>query len=132
MVTPNAERVAKFHTHNIPLGSPYKGVNKQLIIAILAKSKGYLWSAWQGLFLRDANGKKSDFVSDDLGTIAKAIIGNHASAKDLSSTESVLAALPNDEAKDLLLKAKEDANWVEVPTTQESLELTRIKQLSGL
>lgn len=131
MVTPNAERVSKFHTHNIPAGSPYKGVNKQLIIAILAKSKGYLWSAWQGLFLRDENGKKSDFVSDDLDTIAKAIVGNHASAKDLSSTESVLAALPKDEAKKLLSKAKEDANWVELPT-QESTELARIKQLSGL
>jgi hypothetical protein len=125
MVTPNAERVSKFHTHNIPTGSPYKGVNKQLIIAILAKSKGYLWSAWQGLFLRDENGKKS------LDTIAKTIVGNHASAKDLSSTESVLAALPKDEAKELLSKAKEDANWVELPT-QESTELARIKQLSGL
>lgn len=132
MVTPNAERVSKFHTHAIPAGSPYKGVNKQLTLAILAKSKGYMWSAWQGLFARTPEGKKGEFVSDDLDTIAKTIVGKNASAKDLGSVESILAALPKDEADALLAKAKEDPNWKEVPVKQESAELARIKQLSGL
>lgn len=132
MVSANAERVAKFHTHTIPTGSPYKGVNKQLTIAILAKIKGYMWSAWQGLFARTPEGKKGEFVSDDLDVVAKTIIGANASAKDLGSVENILAALPKDEADALLSRAKEDPNWKEVPVKQESAELTRIKQLSGL
>lgn len=132
MVAPNAERVAKFHTHAIPAGSPYKGVNKQLTLAILAKSKGYMWSAWQGLFSRTPEGKKGEFVSDDLDVVAKTVIGPNASAKDLGSVESILAALPKDQADALLAKAKEDPNWKEMPVKQESAELTRIKQLSGL
>lgn len=132
MVSANAERVAKFHTHAIPDNSPYKGVNKQLMLAILAKSKGYMWSAWQGLFSRDENGKKANFVSDDLDSIAKAIIGPNASEKDLGSVEAILAALPKPEGDALLAKAREDANWKELPVKTESKELNRIKQLSGL
>jgi hypothetical protein len=60
MVSANADKVSKFHKHDIPAGSPYKGVNKQLIMAILAKQKGYMWSAWQGLFSRTPEGKKGD------------------------------------------------------------------------
>lgn len=130
MVTPNAERVSKFHTHSIPSGSPYKGVNKQLIMAILAKSKGYMWSAWQGLFSRNAEGKKGDFVTDDLDEIAELLTGKKDS-KVLGSVENILSALPKDQANALLAKAKEDPNWKEVPQ-KENNELTRIKQLSGL
>jgi hypothetical protein len=131
MVSQNAERVSKFHTHNIPAGSPYKGVNKQLIMAILAKSKGYMWSAWQGLFSRTPEGKKGEFVTDDLDEISKILTGKK-NASVLGSVESLLAALPKEQADTLLAKAKEDPNWKEVPVKQESAELQRIKQLSGL
>jgi hypothetical protein len=132
MVTPKAEKVSQFHKHNIPANSPYKGVNKQLTLAILAKTKGFMWSAWQGLFDRNEEGKKGEFVSDELDTIAQVLLGNNKSAKDLGSVESILAALPDQEAEALLAKAKQDANWKEVPIKQESAELLRIKQLSGL
>jgi len=59
MVVPNADNAAKFHTHSIPQGSKWKGVNKQIALANIAKSKNMLWSPYQGLFNRDANGKKS-------------------------------------------------------------------------
>lgn len=121
MVTANAERVAKFHTHNIPANSPYKGVNKQLIMAILAKSKGLMWSAWQGLFSRDAAGKKADFITDDLDQVAQALLGQGKTAADLGSVESILSALPTDTAKELLAKAKEDPNWKEIK--QESFKV---------
>jgi hypothetical protein len=117
MVAANANQVAKFHTHNIPTGSPYKGVNKQLLLAILAKSKGYMWSAWQGLFTRDSLGKKADFVTDDLAKIAEVLTGR-ADPNVLGSVESILAALPQDQAAELLAKGKADPNWKEV--TQES------------
>ena len=131
MVAQNAERVSKFHTHNIPANSPYKGVNKQLIMAILAKSKGYMWSAWQGLFSRTPDGKKGELVSDDLDDISEILTGKK-NASVLGSVESILAALPKDQADALLAKAKEDPNWKEVPVKQESAELQRIKHLSGL
>lgn len=130
MVTANAEKVSKFHTHSIPQGSPYKGVNKQLMLAILAKSKGYMWSAWQGLFSRNAEGKKDKFVTDDLDEIANILTGKKDAAV-LGSVETILAALPDDQAEQLLAKAKEDPNWKEVGT-KENAELARIRQLSGL
>ena len=113
MVTANANQVAKFHTHNIPQGSPYKGVNKQLLMAFLAKDKGYMWSAWQGLFARDAAGKKADFVTDDLSKIAEILTGR-ADATVLGSVESILAALPQQQAAELLARGKADPNWKEV------------------
>lgn len=128
MVTANADRVSKFHTHDIPQGSPYKGVNKQLMLAILAKSKGYMWSAWQGLFKRDAAGKKAEFVTDDLDTVAEILLGVKSSSA-LGSVESILKSLPKDQADILLAKAKEDPNWKEIKSNEE---LERIKQLSGL
>jgi hypothetical protein len=113
MVTANAPQIAKFHTHQIPAGSPYKGVNKQLLMAFLAKDKGYMWSAWQGLFARDAAGKKAEFVTDDLAKIAEILTGR-ADANVLGSVESILAALPQDQAADLLARGKADPNWKEI------------------
>lgn len=129
MVTPKAEKVSKFHTHDIPDKSPYKGVNKQLMLAILAKSKGFMWSAWQGLFSRTPEGKKGDFVTDELDGVAQLLLGNNASAKDLGSVESILNALPKDQADALLARAKEDPNWKEV--SKESV-VNRLRQLAGL
>jgi len=131
MVSQNAERVSQFHKHNIPAGSPYKGVNKQLVMAILAKSKGYMWSAWQGLFSRTPDGKKGSLVTDELADIAEILTGKKNAAV-LGSVESILDALPKDQADALLAKAKEDPNWREVPVKQESAELQRIRKLSGL
>lgn len=121
MVSANAERVSKFHTHQIPQGSPYKGVNKQLVMAILAKQHGLMWSAWQGLFSRTPEGKKGNFLSDDLDVIAKKLLNNpNATAHDLGSVESILKALPQDQAQALLAKAQEDPNWgVKVQETVE-------------
>lgn len=120
MVTANAPQIAKFHTHNIPQGSPYKGVNKQLLMAFLAKDKGYMWSAWQGLFARDAAGKKAEFVTDDLAKIAEILTGK-ADPAVLGSVESILAALPQQQAADLLARGKADPNWKEVK--QESIRV---------
>ena len=114
MVTAKAEKVSRFHTHKIPDKSPYKGVNKQLLMAILAKQKGYMWSAWQGLFSRNFEGKKGDLLSDDLDEIAERLLGKGHTSEDLGSVESILQALPRDEAQALLDRAKQDPNWKEV------------------
>lgn len=122
MVTPNAEKISKFHTHKIPADSPYKGVHKQLMLAILAKTKGYMWSAWQGLFSRTAEGKKGDFITDNLDDVAKTLIGDNGTADDLSSVESIMAALPKEEADALLARAQEDPNWKVNNIQKESVD----------
>ena len=120
MVTPKADKISKFHTHAIPDRSPYKGVNKQLILAMLAKDRGYMWSAWQGLFDRNAEGKKGEFVTDELDVVAEVLLGNGRTAKDLGSVESILAALPKEQATALLDRARQDANWKEVQQPAEA------------
>jgi hypothetical protein len=134
MVTGNAPKVAKFHTHDIPAGSPYKGVNKQLMLAILAKQKGYMWSAWQGLFSRTPEGKKGEFVTDDLNEIARVLLGNIASAANLSSVENIMRAMPDDQAAALLDRARQDPNWVEKkPAESMNTEsINRMKKLAGM
>lgn len=131
MVTPKADKVAKFHTHNIPDRSPYKGVNKQLMLAILAKQHGYMWSAWQGLFSRTPEGKKGDFLTDDLDQVAEKLLGNNSSAEDLGSVESILQALPDDKAHELLARAQQDPNWKEVEHPPEATTESRIMSKFG-
>ena len=130
MVVANAPTVAQFHTHSIPQGSPYKGIHKQLAIAKLAKNKGMLWSAWQGLFARNEAGKKGDFITDNLDEIAKRLLNNNATKDDLGSLEKILAALPQNESDALLAELETDPNWTVV--RKESTELNRIKELAGL
>jgi len=113
MVTPQASVISKFHVHNVPQGSPYKGKNKILTIAMLAKAKGYMFSPWQGLFKRTPDGKKGDFVSNDIDTVAKMLLGNGAISADLGSVESILQKLPKSEANILLTNLRADPNWEE-------------------
>ena len=129
MVVDDAAVVSKFHKHDIPQGSQYKGIHKQLAIAKLAKAKGMLWSAWKGLFKRNEQGKAGEFISNDLNDIAKALLGDAASANDLGSLESIMAKLPAKAASDLMAELEQDRNFT--PAT-ESQELNRIKQLAGL
>lgn len=133
MVTGNATKVSKFHTHDIPQGSPYKGVNKQLMLAILAKSKGYMWSAWQGLFDRNPEGKKGNFVADDLDSVAQILLGNNATAANLGSVEAILKSLPDDQSAALLDRAKQDPNWVEKKQEAVHFEsVDRIRNNAGI
>lgn len=120
MVVADAAKTAKFHTHEIPQGSPYKGIHKQLAISKLAKSKGLLWSAWKGLFKRNEQGKAGEFVTNDLNEIARVLLGNNRNAADLGSLESILAALPKDQADALMAELEQDRNW-NVPPRVESL-----------
>ena len=83
-------------------------------MSILAKQKGMMWSPWQGLFKRDESGKKGDFVSNDIDTVAKILLGERATGKDLSSVEGILSVLPKEQASQLLSTAKADQAWEEI------------------
>jgi hypothetical protein len=126
MVVDNGEVAQKFHVHNIPQGSKYKGVHKQIAMAYLAKAVGMKWSPYIGLVSRDTN----ELISNNVDDIAKKIIGPNASAKDLGSLESIMAAMNPNAAQQMLADIKAD-NPKQFGQT-ESQELTRIKQLSGL
>jgi hypothetical protein len=126
MVVDNGEVAQKFHVHNIPQGSKYKGVHKQIAMAYLAKAVGMKWSPYIGLVSRDTN----ELISNNVDDIAKKIIGPNASAKDLGSLESIMAAMNPNAAQQMLADIKAD-NPKQFGQT-ESQELTRIKQLSRL
>jgi hypothetical protein len=114
MVVPNAANAAKFHTHTIPQGSKWKGVNKQIAMAYLAKKQNMLWSPYQGLFNRDAKGKKADLVTDNIDQVAKTLIGPNASGKDLGSVEAIMAALGKEAGNAMLADLRNDPNWKEL------------------
>lgn len=128
MLVPNSEAVSKFHIHNIPKGSPYKGLNKQLAMAKLAKEKDMKWSAFKGLL----NRADDSIVSTDIDEIAKILIGPNASAKDLGSVEAIVAALgPNGDQ--FLSSLRADPAWKEVQPTEtlDDKHLNRIKELTA-
>lgn len=111
-VVPNAAKVAQFHRHDIPKGSPYKGVNKQLVMNALASSQRMLWSPDEGLYARDANGKKAELLSDDWDEIAKYLLGQGASGKDLGSVESIMAKIPDQKRREEIMNmARSGHSW---------------------
>ena len=110
---PNVAKVSRYHQHKIPKGSTYKGVGKQLMLAQLAKSKGYMYSAWQGLFARTAEGKKGELVADEWDDIAKTLIGPEATGDNIDSVEAIMASLPLEQGQALLAHVKQDKNWAE-------------------
>jgi hypothetical protein len=131
MVVPKAEIAQKFHIHDIPKGSPYKGVHKQILISKLAKMNNLLWSPYEGLYTRGPDGKKNKFYTDDMDKIAKTLLGNAATSKDLGSVESMLAKLPADVVDQIKQEVADDPNW-QKSLKKESFELDRIRKLAGL
>lgn len=124
-VVPNAAKVAQFHRHDIPQGSPYKGVNKQLVMNALASSQNMLWSPDEGLYARDANGKKAQLLSDNWDKIAEYLLGQGASGKDLGSVESILAKVPPEKQEDIMAKARAGHSWqAATPTVNEWFKRT--------
>lgn len=112
-VVPDAANIHQLHRHNIPDKSPYKGVNKQQLLSKLAKDKGLLYAAWNGLFQRTPENKRGDFITNNIDQIAAAVLGKGATGQDLGSVESILAKVPNAQA--VLTQMKTDPNWQEQP-----------------
>ena len=90
MVVDNGETAQQFHVHNIPQGSPYKGVHKQILIADLAKNKGMKWSPYKGLVNRETN----ELISSNIDEIAKLLLGPQATKENLGSVEHIVTAYP--------------------------------------
>ena len=110
MVVPNAETASKFHTHAIPQGSKFKGVNKMIALAKLAKDKDMKWSPYKGLLNRETD----ELISNNLDDIAKRLLSPNASGKDLGSVESIMSALGKEAGDALLADLRSGANWKEL------------------
>lgn len=123
------DKVSRYHQHNIPAGSTYKGVGKQLMLAALAKEKGFVYSAWEGLYVRTPDNKKGDLVADDWDEMAKILLGPTATGNDMDSVEAIMAKLPKPKAEELLARVKADKNWQERPQNED---IARLRKLSGI
>lgn len=109
----NVSKIARYHQHNIPDGSPFKGVSKQLMIGVLAKDAGFMYSAWEGLFIRTADNKKGKMYAIDWEDIAQILLGPTATGADLDSVEAILAKLPKERGLEVLERCRLDKNWYE-------------------
>lgn len=120
-VVKNAAEVAQYHRHDIPQGSPYKGVNKQLVMNALASSQNMLWSPDEGLYARDSAGKKAELLTTNWDKIAEYLLGKGASGKDLGSVESILVKIPDQKRKEEIMSmARSGRSWQEqTPTVTE-------------
>jgi hypothetical protein len=108
-VVADAEHIHKLHVHDIPDNSIYKGVNKTQLLCRLARNNQMLYSPWQGLFHRDQNDKKADYITNDIDQIAKLLIAPDATAADMTCAEAILAKVSDPDA--LLAQMQTDPNW---------------------
>lgn len=112
MLVEDSSNISIFHQHDYT--GQYKGKHKHQLLSSIAKvtkSKNYpfglMWSAFQGLFSRDASGKKDKLITRNPDTVAKMLLGPGATVKDLGNVEKIIDAIP-DKDKELKLKAFKD------------------------
>jgi len=86
-------------------GSELKGSHRHIILSSIANARGLKWSFQNGLMNRETN----EVITKDPNEIAKKLLGQTASPKDLIDPESIIdyiIKLPNYE--DLIGKARTD------------------------
>jgi hypothetical protein len=99
MLVKDASNVSKFHQHDYT--GKFRGSHKHQLMSSIAKHmkskkypNGLMWSAFQGLFNRDLQGKKDQLITRDPDTVAKMLLNPKATVKDLGNVESILKAIP--------------------------------------
>ena len=75
----------KFSLQGGLTGSEYKGMDRHVLLASIAKALGYRWSHNYGLLNRESNQP----VSKDPDRIAQLLLGVDHTAEDLASVESI-------------------------------------------
>ena len=81
----------KFSLQGGLTGSEYKGMDRHILLASIAKALGYRWSHNYGLLNRESNQP----VSKDPDRIAQLLLGVDHTAKDLTSVESIHKIIKN-------------------------------------
>jgi len=107
-----------------PADSNYKGQDRNVLINSIAKSMGYKLNQNAGLQDRATN----TIISNDPEKIAKLLLNKSATADDLHSVETIIAALEKDPKKDAkLADAREHFARAGVPF----FENTELKPVTG-
>lgn len=81
----------KFSLQGGMTGSKYKGMDRHILLASIAKALGYRWSHNYGLLNRESNQP----VSKDPDRIAQLLLGVDHTAEDLASVESIHKIIKN-------------------------------------
>lgn len=81
----------KFSLQGGMTGSEYKGMDRHILLASIAKALGYRWSHNYGLLNRESNQP----VSKDPDRIAQLLLGVDHTAEDLASVESIHKIIKN-------------------------------------
>lgn len=138
MVVKDAGDVSRFHQHDYSIpNTPYKGLHKHILLSSIAKEtrtdqfpNGLMWSGFQGLFARDANGKKGELVTNNIDDVAKILLGSDKGARDLGNVETILAALPGGAQDPKAQHAVTNADWPQpVAESLADKQLRRLKEL---
>ena len=73
------------------VGSNYKGADRHVMMSSIAKPQGYKWSFKSGLMDRETN----EIITKEPNKIAELLLGKGATAKDLSTVETIHARIKN-------------------------------------
>jgi|TARA_B100000902_G_scaffold89037_1_gene92890 hypothetical protein len=94
--------------------TPYKGQHRMILISSIAKAQGYKFSSGAGLVDRITN----QTISKNPDEIAKTLMGDTATAKDMDSVETIIAKIKTDPNYENLIKDARDnfeKNGLELP-----------------
>jgi len=86
-------------------GSPYKGADRHVMMASIAKPLGYKWSHKAGLLARDTN----EPITKDPNKIAELLLGKGATANDLNTVETIHAKIKDRSDYDTLVADVKDS-----------------------
>tara|TARA_B100001109_G_scaffold230743_1_gene207479 strand:- start:1010 stop:1765 length:756 start_codon:yes stop_codon:yes gene_type:complete len=73
------------------VGSAFKGSDRHVMLASIAKPQGYKWSFKSGLIDRETN----EVITKEPDKIAELLLGKGATGKDLSNVETIHAKIKN-------------------------------------
>jgi hypothetical protein len=96
-------------------GSELRGSHRHMILSSIANARGMKWSFQNGLVNRETN----EVISKDPNEIAKRLLGQTATPKDLADPESVIdyiIKLPNYEELIARARADLDKEGIKLPT----------------
>lgn len=107
----------------------YTGADRAVLLSSIARGRGYKFSPTKGIV--DPNNGDA-VVADDWDEIAEVLLGKGAREADTHTVEQMLAKLKSDPNYEELIAPWKENMEKQGKTVPESVELTRIKELSGL
>ena len=110
------------------VNSKYQGALRNIMINSMAKSLGYKLNQNSGLANRETN----EIITDNPDELAKLLLNKKATARDLGSVETIMAALANDPRREAKIADFQEHMAREKIPFEESLEETEVNFLARL